>query len=57
MSLRSSGDVETELARVMTAPPTVEIAKVADWIAKLQSLSAEIRRAQKRESRTEERFE
>lgn len=52
--LRTSVDAEIELARVMEATPTVEIRSVGRWIAKMQSLLAEVRRAKRREARDRE---
>jgi hypothetical protein len=45
-------DTELELMRVMHEPPELtETKDFGKWIAKLQSLSAEIRRAEKRRAR------
>jgi hypothetical protein len=44
-------DVEIELACVMSAPPVLEVAAVSLWVARLQSLLAEVRRAKVREAR------
>lgn len=49
--MRSVADAEIELARVMHTPPVMESAAVAGWIARLQSLYAEVRRAEKRAMR------
>ena len=46
--MRAVGDVEIELAREMHAPPVMESKAVTRWIARLQSLCAEVRRAEKR---------
>jgi hypothetical protein len=49
--LRSSADAELELARAMVSPPVMDDIAVAGWIARMQSLLAEVRRAKKRERR------
>jgi hypothetical protein len=49
--MRALADVEVELARAMHAPPVMESKAVAGWIARLQSLCAEVRRAEKRAGR------
>lgn len=46
--MRAVADVEIELARLMHDPPAMESKAVAGWIARLQSLCAEVRRAEKR---------
>jgi hypothetical protein len=49
--MRSRLEAELELARVMMTPPAMETCAVSRWIAQLQSLLSEVRRAEKREQR------
>lgn len=49
--MRSSSEVEDELALLIARPPALDVAEVGRWLAKLQSLLSEVRRAQVREAR------
>ncbi len=52
MTLRSSVDLEGELARVMASPPPAQMrGLVGEWVGRMQSLLAALRRNERRERR------
>jgi hypothetical protein len=51
--MRAVVDAEIELAQLMHEPPAMESKAVTGWIARLQSLYAEVRRYEKRALRAD----
>jgi hypothetical protein len=52
VTLRSSVDLEGELAKVMASPPPAQMhGLVGEWVGKVQSLLAALRRSEKKSRR------